>query len=286
MKSLIALSLLLCTGLALEIREPRITQREHLASMVQKVVASPRIIKGKTATAANEFAYQAGLSLFDGENVRFCGGSLISNEWVLTAAHCTLTAVKVTVYLGSITHLDYIECLEVEKSNIIIHPTFDMETTINDIALIKIPAVKYSVAIQPVSLPNCASSYSSYVNTDVEASGWGFTSDTSPTFSPVLQVANFKVISNKVCAKRYGSSGIDTGKICTATVNRSGVREGDSGGPLVLASSKLQIGIISFFSNKGCENDAPVVHTRVTSYLYWIRANTGIRLGNNNCVCL
>ncbi|XP_067613418.1 collagenase-like [Eurosta solidaginis] len=245
--------------------------------MMQNVVVSPRISNGQSA-AANQFPYQAGLKLYDGQNYYFCGGSLISNEWVLTAAHCTLTAVKVIVYLGSITHLDSIAPIEVDKCDIKVHPEFDMATARNDIALIKIPYVIYSDAIQAVSLPKCDSSYRTYVYKTVVAYGWGYTSDRSASISPILQFANFRVVSNEVCAKEFGSSMIDNDKICTGTVNRIGSCSGDSGGPLVLASSKLQIGIMSLGSKKGCEKNAPDLNTRITSYLDWIRATTGLTL--------
>ncbi|XP_067613410.1 collagenase-like [Eurosta solidaginis] len=275
MKSLIALALLLCITTAFEIRGPRNTQRERLGSMVKKVVLSSRIANGQTA-AANEFPYQAGLLLNNGEHFYFCGGSLISNEWVLTAAHCTSTAVKVFIYLGSITHLYPIVPMEVDKCDIKVHYAFDMKTGRNDIALIKIPFVIYSDAIQPVSLPKCAASYPTYIGETVVASGWGCTSDRSKLYSPVLQFANFRVVTNEVCTDEYSSSLIDNEQICTATVNRIGICTGDSGGPLMLASSKLQIGIVSTGSSKGCETGAPALHTRVTSYLDWIRANTGL----------
>ncbi|XP_067644250.1 collagenase-like [Eurosta solidaginis] len=281
MKLLIALPLLLCIASAFENRVSRNTQRELLGSMV---AVSPRIGNGQTA-AANQFPYQAGLLLFDGENWGFCGGSLISKEWVLTAAHCTLNAVRGLVYLGSITRFDRTVRLEVDKCDIKGHPEYDMETKINDIALIKIPAVKYSAAIKPVSLPKCSASYPTYVDETVVASGWGRTSDTSTSCSPVLQFANLKVIPNEVCAEEYGSIKIGSGMVCTSTVNRIGICVGDSGGPLVLASSKRQIGIISFYSHKGCESDSPAGHTRVTSYLDWIQANTGLRLNKNKWLC-
>ncbi|XP_067623812.1 collagenase-like [Eurosta solidaginis] len=279
MKSLIALSLLLCIASAFEIRGPRNIQREPLRSMEQKAVVSPRIVNGQTA-AANEFSYQAGLMVNNGEILFFCGGSLISNEWVLTAAHCTLSAVKVTIYLGSTTYLNSTVSLEVDKCDIIIHPLFDMRTLSNDISLLKIPAVTYSDAIKPVTLPNCALHHPLCVDQNVVASGWGRrTSDADVSYSPVLKFANFKVISNDVCAGVYWNMvRIDSGKMCTVSVNRKGVCAGDSGGPLVLASSNLQIGIISFYSNNGCEADEPAGYTRVTSYLYWIRRKTGLRL--------
>ncbi|XP_067645064.1 collagenase-like isoform X2 [Eurosta solidaginis] len=245
--------------------------------MVQKVFLSSRIANGRT-TAPNRFPYQAGLLLNYGERFYFCGGSLISNEWVLPVAHCTLNAVKVIVYLGSITHLDAIVRMKVDKSDIKVHPAFNRKPARNDIALIKIPAVIYSDAIQPVSLQKCDSSYSTYIGETVVASGWGVTSDRSTVYSPVLQFATFKVVTNEVCAEEYGSTTIDNEKICTATANRIGVCSGDSGGPLVLASSKLQIGIMSLCSSKGCESDSPALYTRVTSYLDWIRNNTGLTL--------
>ncbi|XP_067635249.1 collagenase-like [Eurosta solidaginis] len=258
MKLLIALSLLLCVTSAFENR----------GSMAQKVAVSSRIANGQTA-GANDFPYQVGLSLFDGKNEAFCGGSLINKKWVLTAAHCTFDAISGTVYLGSITLLDPIVSREVDKCNIKVHEAFDMETLFNDIALIKIASVTYSDAIQPVSLPKCASSYDTYIGEPVMASGWGHTSDKAATYSPVLKFANMKVVSNEVCAHEY--THIVTEMLCTSTVNRIGTCYGDSGGPLVLASSKQQIGIISFHSLHGCDAGKPAGHTRVTSYLDWIQ---------------
>ncbi|XP_067618422.1 collagenase-like [Eurosta solidaginis] len=269
MKSLIALSLLLCFASAFEIREPRNTQRERV---------SPRISNGQTA-AANQFPYQAGLLLYYGGDFRFCGGSLISEEWVLTAAHCTSTAMKVTIYLGSIYESDAIVQLEVHRRHFIVHPEFEMRTARNDIALIKIPAVTCSPAIQPVSLPNHASRHLTYFHRTVMASGWGYTSHTHRSNSPVLQFAYFRVISNEECAAAYyGSSIIHDGKICTATDNRIKLLGGDSGGPLVLASSKIQIGIVSVTSMLGFGTYLPAAYTRVTSYLDWIRDKTNIEI--------
>ncbi|XP_067635251.1 collagenase-like [Eurosta solidaginis] len=257
MKFLIALSLLLCVTSAFENR----------GSMAQKVAVSSRISNGQTA-GANDFPYQAGLSLYNGQISLFCGGSLINDEWVLTAAHCTFKVVSGTVYLGSITRLDPIVSREVDKCNIKMHEEFDDHTLINDIALVKIATVTFTDAIQQVSLPKCASSYDTYIGEPVLASGWGRTSESAP-YSPVLKVGNMKVIPNNVCDYEYPD--IEPETLCTSTVNHIGNCDGDSGGPLVLASSKLQIGIISFHSPDGCDAGKPAGHTRVTSYLDWIQ---------------
>ncbi|XP_067634635.1 collagenase-like [Eurosta solidaginis] len=276
MKFLIALWLLICIASPFEIRGTRNIQRERFGSMVQKAVVSSRVTNAQTAPA-NQFRYQVGLSVYDGQKNKLCGGSLINNEWVLTAAHCTFTAVVVFVYLGSIAFFDRSICARVDKWNIKVHSGFDRETLINDISLIKIPAVSYSAAIQPVYLPKRAPQYSTYVNEHVVASGWGRTSDRSTTHSPVLQFANFIVISNKECIEKYGL--LNAGTICAAGVNRIGVCDGDSGGPLVLPYSNIQIGILSFYSeDKGCEADIPAGYTRVTSYLDWIETNTNLCL--------
>ncbi|XP_067614679.1 collagenase-like [Eurosta solidaginis] len=278
MKSIVALSGLLCFASAFQIREIINTQGNILEFAEPNIVPSLRLLNSKRA-AVNQFPYQAGLSLYDGGKMRWwCGGSLISTEWILTAAHCMTDALSVNVILGSTTRSNAPVSFDVDSSNFILHTEFNADTVYHDIALIRIPAVNYTKAIQPVRLPARASSYPTYKGKIVVMSGWGRTAANATAGSQTLRYGNSKVIPNEVCARRYSSSSIKAGKICTSTVNRIGICGGDSGGPLVLANSKLQIGIISFYSHRGCGTDAPAAHTRVTSYLHWIRANTGLKL--------
>lgn len=163
----------------------------------------------------------------------------------------------------------------VAASNIIIHSGWNSRTIKNDISLIKIPAVTYTSKIAAVKLPAVSSSYSTYVGNYVIASGWGKISDAATSVTNNLQWARMQVISNTDCAKTFGTT-ITASNICVATTGGVSTCNGDSGGPLVLESNKIQVGLTSFGSASGCAKGYPAAFTRITSYLDWIKSNTGI----------
>lgn len=101
-----------------------------------------RITNGQIAHP-KEFPYQAGLELHKKDRSGFCGGSVISADWILTAAHCTLAVKAMTVYLG---YFDLKTGNEGEqqkiytsKENFILHPEWNRFTISNDIAAIRLP---------------------------------------------------------------------------------------------------------------------------------------------------
>ncbi|XP_043071324.1 serine protease 1-like [Drosophila grimshawi] len=146
----------------------------------------------------------------------------------------------------------------------------------NDIALIKITAVQYSSGISPIRLPSMQPPYASYVDEKAVATGWGRTSDSDQYNSDDLMYAYMEVISNAACTKTYGAS-IESSNICVSTTSGASTCGGDDGGPLALDSKiPTLIGIASFGSQKGCEKGLPVAFTRVTNYLDWIQAETGV----------
>ena len=231
-----------------------------------------RITNGYTAYAG-QLPYQAFLSIKNKKGSVMCGGSLIGSQWILTAAHCTINAVSVTVYLGSIQRY-YGSAYTVSRQNIIIHHNYNGYDQLNDISLIKIPAVSLnSPYIQPIKLPAITNYYSSYAGENVIVSGWGQTSDTNYSGSMYLQWARLQVITNNVCAHSFGS--MASSIICVATNGGISTCFGDSGGPMVLENSKVLIGLTAF-GQRSCQSGYPAGFTRITSYLDWIKYYTGI----------
>jgi len=180
----------------------------------------------------------------------------------------------VTIYYGSTVRTSAKLKKKVSSSKFVQHAGYNAATLRNDISLIKTPSVTFTVSINKISLPAIASSYSTYAGQTAVASGWGRTSDSSIAVATNLQYAQFQVITNAVCQKTFGSSVVTSGVICVESINKKSTCQGDSGGPLAL-NNRL-IGVTSFVSSKGCEKNAPAGFTRVTSYLDWIKNQSGV----------
>lgn len=247
------------------------------ATVANSVDSLTKVINGHNSTRG-QFPHQVLIFLDQmiGNRNLSCGGSLISDRWVLTAAHCAAGFETFEVHLGALYTRNFTEEGRVirQTNRSFVHPRYtDYLIYLNDIALIDlIEPVQFSETIQPARLPKRIH----YHNREAIISGFGVVIQTDADIPPIMQWAPLQTISNYECHRRFPANIILRRTIlCAYGQERQSGCIGDSGGPLNIENN-IVIGISSFVLGS-CDQGLPTIFVRVSIYLNWIEHTTGIR---------
>ncbi len=233
---------------------------------------SPQIVGG-SETQPYSRPYQVALLLNGRQG---CGGTLISKDWVLTAAHCldnaTTNSLSVRVGAHSISQNDG---QQIPVSQIITHEYWRGANGIRsgyDIAVLRL-ANPASSEYTPAKLPTAAIEQA-YANVGqyVTVSGWGLTSNQGRP-SDRLREVNLPVMSNQSCSSELRFN-MPASVICGGDTGGVSACNGDSGGPYAVRANGQYYSIGTVSWGQGCRG--ATAFTRTSSYVDWIAQKTGI----------
>ena len=227
-----------------------------------------KIIGGEKASWGNH-KWQAALLvswIANPVNAQFCGGSLVRQNWVVTAAHCVdgnTLPQDVHILTGTANLASGGKRSNVEA--IYIHENYDNRQHNNDIALLKLKDNGLGEPIKPITdreEPKIVIS-----NQKTMITGWGITESGSP--SPQLKQVIVPLVARAKCNGPASYNGAITDKMICAGIDAGSQDscQGDSGGPCT--KDGYLIGIVSW--GDGCAKPFKYgVYTRVSQFADWI----------------
>ncbi|KAJ8304275.1 hypothetical protein KUTeg_017858 [Tegillarca granosa] len=254
---------------------------------IQKIV-------GGSESEAHAWPWQ--VSLQTSSDFHFCGGSLINNQWVVTAAHCVEESETYQIVLGEHDrNVDHGPEVTRTTIKVIKHEDYHGEAPYpNDIALLKLhQPVEFTAEIYPACVPMSDDVFTK--ETECWISGWGDTKgnridididieylllvlsyilvnkqDTGDRTK--LQEMRIDVVDNQSCGEKWGKGYILDTNICVGNGD-IGACNGDSGGPLSCRgdSNTWMLAGATSWGISGCQTAGyPNVYTRISKYRQWI----------------
>lgn len=253
-------------------------------------------ILGGNKTAINAYPWTALLVVkprFGGSESFACGGSLISERFVLTAAHCFRElpdwAHVVRVRLGEWDLKSEEDCnddnlctdkpVDVDVGSYVVHEGYDSKNIHNDVALIKLDKpVIFTEFISPVCLPLTEELQNqAFEGKQFTVIGWGTTErgqEAQGVYGSRYKLeVNVPGAGLETCREVYPN--LKDSELCAGGEAGKDSCQGDSGGCLVAPESDgywYQYGVVSW--GLGCGNQGvPGVYARVSSFVDWVKMN-------------
>ncbi|XP_072940382.1 trypsin CFT-1-like [Epargyreus clarus] len=232
-----------------------------------------RVVGGSDATI-QQYPYSAAL-LYSRNFITYqqeCGGTIINNRAILTAAHCVIgdAPIRWQIRVGSV-YANY-EGIVANSNLITIHPNYNVHTMDNDVAIVRSAVTfTFSTTIRAASI--AGANYNLADNTALWAIGWGSTSYQGPR-SEILRQAQVWSVNQVTCRARYAelASTVTDNMLCAGWLDVGGRDQctGDNGSPLI--HNGIVVGVRSWGMRCGLAR-YPGVSARVSRYTAWINAN-------------
>lgn len=263
-------------------------KQEYLEKKKQDCLDSTKVVGGEDAEA-NAWPWQVYLSIcgtfFGLMECNVCGGSLVSNKWIVTAAHCVPYQPRGRILVGA-HDLNDKNYMSYALGNMVKHYMWNYPGKFqNDIALTsaadgEVMTIDWSVST-PVCLPHPNSCFETGMSCVV--TGWGLTAERGK-LADTLQVVGVRLMAQEQCKQYEGYGEIADTMLCAGFEGGShDACSGDSGGPLVCRMSQgaargawVLHGVVSW--GYGCARpSSPGIYTRVVDYLDWIKDTTSTK---------
>lgn len=254
-----------------------LTSPFSLLAEIETETISTRIVGGEESDSG-EWPAMVSLKYY---GFHFCGGTLIAEQWVLTAAHCMfdyqdtrLSASDITATVGEYDLSSATPSTNIER--IFTHPDYNSTTRFDDIALLKLATPVESDTIAMADLASTTGLIAAQYPATVI--GWGSTvgyepgQTVTPYYPDILNEVEISLYTDQQCTEILDQF-YDTDTMICASVPDGGkdACQGDSGGPLMVDTNYgwQQIGVVSW--GVGCATaDYPGVYTRLARYDDWI----------------
>ncbi|MEE6487204.1 hypothetical protein FKM82_014831 [Ascaphus truei] len=230
-----------------------------------------RIVGGSDASKG-EFPWQVSLRE---NNEHFCGATIISESWLVSAAHCFNDFQDPAVWVAFLgtTSLSGSDSSTVKApiKHIVKHPSYNPDTADYDVAVLELETpLTFNKYTQPICLP--ASTHIFPVDKSCIITGWGYLKEDNLVKPEVLQKATVALLNQALCNSLYSNVVTDR-MLCAGYLDgKIDSCQGDSGGPLVCEepSGKFFLaGIVSW--GVGCaEARRPGVYVRVSKIRNWV----------------